>query len=76
MAVISENTSPFRAVLLNLPDVMDWRVLNMTSELQMMDVVVGEGKEAIKGALIKTHYTGWLNDGTKFDSSHDRGQMF
>ncbi|TXJ09613.1 MAG: hypothetical protein E6Q25_02885 [Acinetobacter sp.] len=48
----------------------------MTSELQMMDVVVGEGKEAIKGALIKTHYTGWLNDGTKFDSSHDRGQMF
>ena len=76
MAVISLKKNPLLAVFFNLPVVNDWRVLNMTSELQMMDVVVGEGKEAIKGALIKTHYTGWLNDGTKFDSSHDRGQMF
>lgn len=48
----------------------------MTQELQITDVVEGTGKAAVKGALIKTHYTGWLEDGSKFDSSHDRGQPF
>ncbi len=48
----------------------------MSDELQVIDLVIGEGKAAIKGALIQTHYTGWLNDGTQFDSSHDRGQPF
>lgn len=48
----------------------------MTKELETEDIVVGEGKEAVKGALILTHYTGWLEDGTKFDSSHDRGRPF
>ncbi|MHA3051968.1 FKBP-type peptidyl-prolyl cis-trans isomerase [Acinetobacter sp. ANC 4640] len=45
-------------------------------ELEVIDLKVGEGKEAVKGALITTHYTGWLEDGTKFDSSIDRGQYF
>lgn len=48
----------------------------MIEHLQIIDLVEGEGKAAVKGALIKTHYTGWLNNGTKFDSSHDRGQLF
>lgn len=48
----------------------------MTEQLEIIDLIVGEGKAAVKGALIRTHYTGWLNDGTKFDSSHDRGQLF
>lgn len=48
----------------------------MSQELVITDVVVGEGKECVKGALIFAHYTGWLADGTKFDSSHDRGQAF
>ncbi|MFU8926436.1 FKBP-type peptidyl-prolyl cis-trans isomerase [Acinetobacter puyangensis] len=48
----------------------------MPEQLEIIDLIVGEGKTAVKGALIKTHYTGWLNDGTKFDSSHDRGQLF
>ena len=48
----------------------------MINELEIIDLKVGEGKEAVKGALITTHYTGWLEDGTKFDSSHDRGQPF
>jgi peptidylprolyl isomerase len=46
------------------------------TELQITDLVLGEGKPASKGALIKTHYTGWLEDGTVFDSSYQRGQMF
>ena len=48
----------------------------MTNELQIIDLIEGTGKAAVKGALMKAHYTGWLADGTKFDSSHDRGQPF
>ena len=48
----------------------------MTNELQIIDLIEGTGKAAVKGALIKAHYTGWLDDGTKFDSSYDRGQPF
>lgn len=48
----------------------------MSNELQIIDLVEGTGKAAVKGALIHTHYTGWLENGTKFDSSHDRGQPF
>lgn len=48
----------------------------MSNELQITDLVIGEGKAAVKGALITTQYEGWLEDGTKFDSSRDRGQPF
>jgi peptidylprolyl isomerase len=44
--------------------------------LQIKDEVLGTGKETVKGALLITHYEGFLEDGTKFDSSHDRGQPF
>ena len=48
----------------------------MTHELQATDLQRGEGKTVVKGALITTHYTGWLADGTVFDSSHERGKPF
>ncbi|MEC8887063.1 MAG: FKBP-type peptidyl-prolyl cis-trans isomerase [Pseudomonadota bacterium] len=48
----------------------------MMSDLQVIELVEGTGKSAVKGALIIAHYTGWLADGTKFDSSYDRGQPF
>lgn len=44
------------------------------TELKITDTVVGSGKETAKGALISCHYEGFLEDGTKFDSSLDRGQ--
>lgn len=44
--------------------------------LQIEDLVVGNGAEAVKGKNITVHYTGWLTDGTKFDSSVDRKQPF
>ncbi len=47
-----------------------------TSELQITDTVLGNGKEAVKGALLLAHYEGLLEDGTKFDSSYDRGKPF
>jgi len=39
------------------------------TELEIIDLVVGDGKEAVKGALITTQYRGFLQDGTGFDSS-------
>jgi len=43
------------------------------SGLQYTDLVVGTGAAASEGATAVVHYTGWLMDGTKFDSSLDRG---
>ncbi len=46
------------------------------TELQIIDLVEGDGRVCVKGALISAHYTGWLEDGTEFDSSHSRGRPF
>ena len=43
------------------------------SGLQYVDLVVGTGEAASPGATAVVHYTGWLEDGAKFDSSLDRG---
>ena len=48
----------------------------MSNELQIEDIVLGDGKAAVKGALITTEYRGQLEDGTTFDSSYDRGKPF
>lgn len=45
-------------------------------ELKIEDIKIGEGKETVKGALVICHYSGFLNDGTMFDSSLDRGKPF
>jgi peptidylprolyl isomerase/FKBP-type peptidyl-prolyl cis-trans isomerase FkpA len=46
------------------------------TELKIEDEVVGTGPAAKSGDHVAVHYTGWLTDGTKFDSSKDRGQPF
>lgn len=48
----------------------------MNDELRIEDIRIGDGKAAVKGALITTQYNGFLEDGTKFDSSYDRGRPF
>ena len=44
--------------------------------LQYTDDQVGSGAVAEAGKNVSVHYTGWLMNGTKFDSSRDRGQPF
>lgn len=48
----------------------------MVDELVIEDMVLGEGRMAVKGALITTHYRGCLEDGTQFDSSYDKNRPF
>lgn len=40
------------------------------------DLQEGAGAEAHAGQMVSVHYTGWLTDGRKFDSSKDRNQAF
>ncbi len=56
------------------------KMVTMPSGLKYIDEVVGTGDEAVNGATLDMHYTGWLYEngkrGKKFDSSHDRGRPF
>jgi FKBP-type peptidyl-prolyl cis-trans isomerase FkpA len=46
------------------------------SGLVYEDITVGAGAAAAHGQRVTVHYTGWLTDGTQFDSSKDRGEPF
>ena len=46
------------------------------SGLVYEELTVGAGAEAASGKKVTVHYTGWLTNGTKFDSSKDRNDPF
>ncbi|WP_306520973.1 FKBP-type peptidyl-prolyl cis-trans isomerase [Rheinheimera sp.] len=48
----------------------------MMDELKIEDLLVGDGKAAVRGALITSQYRGFLEDGSEFDSSYRRGEAF
>jgi FKBP-type peptidyl-prolyl cis-trans isomerase FkpA len=52
------------------------QITTTPSGLQYEDLVVGQGDTAKAGQSVQVHYTGWLTDGSKFDSSKDRGTPF
>jgi peptidylprolyl isomerase len=52
------------------------QTVTMPSGLQYIDLVEGTGRQAELGDTATVHYTGWLTDGTKFDSSVDRKEPF
>lgn len=46
------------------------------TELKIEEMTEGDGQAAKEGDTVSVHYTGWLTDGTEFDSSHKRNQPF
>jgi FKBP-type peptidyl-prolyl cis-trans isomerase FkpA len=50
--------------------------ITTASGLVIDDIQVGEGDEAKAGQRVTVHYTGWLTNGAKFDSSKDRNDPF
>ena len=57
-------------------ETMEEETTTTASGLQIKVLVVGTGEAATAGKTAVVHYTGWLLDGTKFDSSVDRGTPF
>ena len=48
----------------------------MADSLQVETIREGDGAEAVAGKTVTVHYVGTLTDGSKFDSSRDRGEGF
>jgi FKBP-type peptidyl-prolyl cis-trans isomerase FkpA len=51
-------------------------LVTTASGLVIEDIGEGSGEAARAGQHVTVHYTGWLTDGTKFDSSKDRDEPF
>jgi peptidylprolyl isomerase len=50
--------------------------VTLPNGLKILDVVIGPGREAKEGDIVAAHYSGTLDNGTKFDSSYDRGEPY
>lgn len=59
-----------------LSRIADDKLTTTESGLAYYDIVTGEGAEAASGMTVLVHYSGWLEDGTLFDSSVTRGEPF
>jgi len=70
----SKNESEAIQMARKLGTPTDKPVVTTSSGLQYIDVKVGEGTPAKAWDAVEVHYTGWLVDGTQFDSSLDRGK--
>lgn len=69
-------TTPGSAQSNDSPTKVEGKPTKTSSGLEYWDIKVGTGDTAVAGKPVRVHYTGWLTDGKKFDSSVDRGQPF
>jgi FKBP-type peptidyl-prolyl cis-trans isomerase len=72
----SKNNSYPIGTLDSTPPAPSSNAVTTASGLVYEDLKVGDGATAASGNTVSVNYTGWLADGTKFDSSLDRGQPF
>ena len=71
-----DGTSPTSGPAVEAVATSSGKVITMGNGLQIQDEVVGTGVEATSGKKVTVNYVGTLADGTKFDSSYDRGTPF
>lgn len=75
----SESTAREEASMANTaggPPPVSGDTIDTDSGLQYIVIEEGSGATPTAGQTVRVHYTGWLLDGTKFDSSFDRGEPF
>lgn len=72
------NSLPTKETNLNLEDTQKENMTNIEDfeQLSITTMEEGQGQEAVVGDLVSVNYEGTLSDGTKFDSSYDRGIPF
>jgi FKBP-type peptidyl-prolyl cis-trans isomerase len=72
---VSSATTTQQAAPTTTPPAVAAREVTTPLGLKYQDLVVGNGRMAEEGMSVTVNYTGWLTDGTKFDSSYDTGRQ-
>ncbi|HWP86040.1 MAG TPA: FKBP-type peptidyl-prolyl cis-trans isomerase [Terriglobia bacterium] len=72
----AQNSNPPTPDSTAKPTPVQGEPVKTASGLQYWEIKAGAGETAVKGQTVRVHYTGWLTNGQKFDSSVDRGQPF
>ena len=75
-ACTKKETAPDTQPAASAPQAAAVGSASAATELKIEEQKAGTGAEAVAGKEVSVHYTGWLTDGKKFDSSLDRGQPF
>lgn len=75
-SAVAEQLSQKKPAPTKVNQMSDEKVVTTDSGLKYTEIKEGTGATPKKGQTVTVHYTGTLEDGTKFDSSRDRGQPF
>jgi peptidylprolyl isomerase len=74
-ACAQKDTAPAKAPAA-APATAKEATVKTASGLEYIDLVPGSGPSPVAGKRVQVHYTGWLTNGKKFDSSVDRNEPF